>query len=151
MAFETRSPPAKRPRPGSLTPATPFSGTQSNEPWFFSSCSVNDITEITLCRDISLCHKPIIGMQVLYSSGHKACVGQFRFDRTFERITVEEGCKGLHIGQMTKDRFLYVADVMVYPPCNPSKLCWVYMHWGGDLEWWFSSRQCFVRYACPEE
>ncbi|POR36086.1 Uncharacterized protein TPAR_03705, partial [Tolypocladium paradoxum] len=90
-AFEKSSTPVKRVPPSSLLPTTPFKGTQSNEPWFFSSCSMKDIAEIAVCRNIFMSHRPIIGMLLRYTSGHKASLGQFRFDMALEKIRGEEG------------------------------------------------------------
>lgn len=47
------------------------------------------VAEVTVCQDVSLGHRPIIGMQLQYIGGHRACVGQFRFDKDLRKIRVE--------------------------------------------------------------
>ncbi len=146
LAFEDISHPAVRPYPESLVPASPFSGTQYNEPWFFSSCSLKGVIEITLCRSSSLSYTPISGMLVQYTDGHRACLGQLRFDWALETVHMEQNT-GLYIGSgRTRKRFAYVAEVTAHPPSDRSKLSWMDVHWDEILEWWFSSRHSIVRH-----
>lgn len=147
LAFDRSCLPIKQPYPSSLMPTTPFSGTQSNEPWLFSFCSMKDVSEIIICRDVSIGHRPIIGMQLRYAGGHRDCVGQFRFDMDLEKIQVDEG-RDLHIGsQRTKERFLYVVEVTMDSSPNWGELAWIHIQKDANLEWWFSSRHCIVRTA----
>jgi hypothetical protein len=107
---------------------------------------MKDVAEITLCTDISLHHKPIIGMQLRYTDDHRACLGQFRFDMDLETIQLKRGI-GLYIGgQRTRKSFLYVAKVVVYPPSDRSKLSWIEIRLHNTLEWWFSSRHSVIRH-----
>ncbi len=102
------------------------------------------VLEITLCKDVSLSYRPIIGMLLWYADGHRACVGQYRFDMALESIRFKEGMI-LYLGsQRTAKRYLYVADVKVYPPFDPGKLAWIDVDWNGSLEWWFSDHHCIV-------
>lgn len=144
--------PVKRRHPRSLMPTIPFPGTQSNEPWLFSSCSMKHVAEVTICQDASLGHRPIIGMQLGYIGGHRACVGQFRFDMVLRTIRVE-GTETLYIGsRRTKLRFMYVASVTVAPPADDGgELAWTDFHGEGKLEWWFSSRHSIVRKTSDTE
>lgn len=145
LAFDKSHPPVKRPYPRSLMPNIPFPGTMSNEPWLFSCCSTKGVVEVTVCQDVSLGHRPIIGMQLRYTSGHRACVGQFRFDMVLRTIQVGAGV--LYIGsRRTKQRFLYVANVTVAPPADGGcEVEWTDFCRDGNLEWWFSSRHSIVR------
>jgi hypothetical protein len=106
---------------------------------------MKEAIEVTLCRDVSLGYRPIVGTLVQYMDGHRACLGQFSLDWTLETIQVERG-RGLHIGSgRSKKQFAYVADVMVDPPSDRDELSWIDIPWDGTLEWWFSPRRCILR------
>lgn len=152
VGFDESLPPIKRPCPRSLMPNIAFPGTQSNEPWLFSCCSMKGVAEITICQDVSLGHRHVIGMQLEYIGGHRACVGQFRFDMDLRTIRVD-GARALYIGsRATKQRFKYVADVTATPPADDGgELIWTGFHWDEKLEWWFSSRHCIIRKTCDTE
>jgi hypothetical protein len=136
---------ATRPYPAELLPTRPFPGTQYNEPWFFSCCNMQGVAEITLCRDVSSSYKPVMGMQLRYNDGHRACLGQFRFDMALETITVDQSW-ALHIGSRgTRKSFLYVTEVTTREP-DRGELDWLDASWDGKLEWWFSPRQTVLRW-----
>ncbi len=110
-------------------PTSPFTGTQSNEPWFFSSCGVKDISEVTICRDVSLSHRPVTGMLLRYASGHRACLGQFRFNMALEEMQIKDGGVLLHIGsRRTAERYMYVAEVTVQLPPDRGEASWIHVH-----------------------
>lgn len=144
LALDEIPPTTKTPYPSSLLSTTPFTGTQSNEPWYFSSCSLEGTEEIIVCRDTSLRHKPIIGLQLQYVTGHKTCVGQFRFDMALETIRVEVDMAIYISSSSTEQRFPYVSDVTADPPLEGGELKWIKVHRDGVLQWWFSSRQTRV-------
>ncbi len=97
-----------------------------------------------LCKDLSLNCKPIIGMLLRYMDGHRVCVGQFRFDMTLETISVQDGTTVYFGSQRTRNRYLYVAQVTIYPPSDV-ELTWISIGSEQNLEWWFSSRHTIVR------
>lgn len=152
LAFDESHTPVLRPYPRLLMPSISFPGTQSNEPWLFSCCSMKGVAEVTVCQDVSLGHRPIIGMQLQYIGGHRACVGQFRFDKDLRKIRIE-GAGALYIGsRKTEQGFLYVAKFTVALPADDGgELVWTDFHWDGNLEWWFSSRHCKIRKAYDTE
>lgn len=139
-------PTLNRAHPKSLLPALPFPGTVSSEPWIFSCCGVKDVAELLVCKDISLDHKPILGMQLHYADGRRACVGQFRFNRPIETMRTR-GAEVLYIGsQRTKKRHLYVAEITVARPSGDRDgVSWIEIRAEGKLEWWISNRQTIVR------
>lgn len=146
LAFQGTEVPTVRNYPEPLLPTMPGPYTTSNEPWFFSTCNIRGSTEITLCKDASLGHTPIIGMLLRYADDHRACVGQFRFDMALETIRVEQDMV-LYLGsRRTTKLYLYVAEVTVCPPFDPD-LTWINIPWERSLEWWWSSRHCIVRLA----
>ncbi|KPM34085.1 hypothetical protein AK830_g12489 [Neonectria ditissima] len=147
LAFDGVQSPVQRPFPPSLVPNSPFFWTQSNEPWFVSSCDMEGIVELTLCRDLSLTHKPILGILVKYENGHRDCLGQFRYDKLLERVRVDRTAE-LYIGsRRTARSFLYVVDVLTSPPADREELFWMEISRGGTMEWWSSLRHSVVRHT----
>lgn len=147
MAFEGIQSPTQRPFPASLVPNSPFFWTQSNEPWFVSSCHMEGIVDVTFCRDVSLAHKPILGMLLENENGHRDCLGQFRYDKLLQKVPVDRTTK-LYIGsRRTKRSYLYVADVLTFPPTDRDELVWIEVCWHGTLEWWSSLRHSVLRHT----
>ncbi|KAF5543875.1 hypothetical protein FPHYL_11158 [Fusarium phyllophilum] len=96
LACDVIEPPSQRPFPASLVPNAPYFWTTSTEPWFVKSCSMAGLMNITLCRDTTLAHRPIIGILIEYDGGHRECLGQFRFDRTLGTPNAERNTNGSH-------------------------------------------------------
>ena len=112
-----------------------------SEERFFSSCSLENVVEVTLCRSQGGYPDGIIGMLVRYANNDRACVGAFRFDWASETCHVGEA-KRLYIGCSQEPR--WVKDVRVEPPAEGSELSWMAVPWSGKLEWWFSREQSAV-------
>lgn len=147
LAFEGTQSPIQRPFPPSLVPNSPFFWTQSNESWFISSCNMEGIVEVTLCRDVSLPHKPILGMLLEHEHGHRDCLGQFRYDKLLQKVRVGP-TTGLFICSRRATRsFLYVADVLTFPPTDPDESLWIEVPGHGTLEWWSSLRHSILRHT----
>lgn len=145
LAFEGIQSPIQRPFPSSLVPNSPYFWTQSNESWFVSSCNMEGIVDVTLCRDISLAHKPILGILLGYEHGHRDCLGQFRHDKFLQKIRVDQTTH-LYIGSRRTTRsFLYVADLLTSPPAGRAELSWMEVSRDGTLEWWSSLRHSILR------
>ncbi|RTE83744.1 hypothetical protein BHE90_001758 [Fusarium euwallaceae] len=145
-AFE---PPIQRlpPQRAPAMTGSPFD--RDENPWFTSRCNLDGVKEVTLCRDVSQSHRPVIGMLVKYTDGHRECLGQFRFDRALETIQADQS-GGLHISlQGIEDEdSMSVADVRSFPlgdpsPC-PENESWVETPWSGTLEWKFRREDCKV-------
>ena len=125
-------------RPVAKPPSSP------NEEFFFSSCMMGGIVEITLCVDTSLPHRKISGM-LLKSSKNTACLGQFRFDMLQETIRINSGF--YIITQMNAHGLWYVADACLDPGQQYSKVNRIiHIESHGILEWWFTGRRCLIRY-----
>ncbi|RSL46591.1 hypothetical protein CEP51_015908 [Fusarium floridanum] len=147
LAFEGTQSPTQRPFPASLIPNSPFFWTQSNEPWFVSSCHMEGVVDVTLCRDTSLAHQPILGMLLENENGHRDCLGQFRYDKPLQKVRVDQTAK-LYIGSgRTTGSYLYVADVLTFPPTDRDELAWIEVCWQSTLEWWSSLRHSVLRHT----
>ncbi|KAJ4323629.1 hypothetical protein N0V84_004237 [Fusarium piperis] len=115
--------------------------------WFASRCELEGVKEVTLCRDVSVPHKPVIGMLVQKTDGHRDCLGQFRFDKTLETIQADRS-GGLYVGLQRTPDTTYVADVRGFRPEDswpgPKSVSWIEMPWSGTLEWKFKQADCAV-------
>ena len=146
MAFDGLYDLATRPYPVGLSPTGLFPVTQYNEPWFYSCCSMQGVAEIILCRDVSSTYKPVMGLVLRYHDGHGACLGQFRFDKSFETILVDQ-YGALHFGsRRTRQSFLYAAEVTI-DRVDRGELAWLDVNWDGKSEWWFSRRHTVLRWG----
>lgn len=123
---------------------------QYNEEFFISTGRLNDIADITLCKDRSKSQKPITGILLRYRGGRTACLGCFRFDQDKQQVRVEEGY-GLQVGvRRTEQRYQYVAEVAVrsQSECqswDDSEESWIGLHSEDVLVWYVSNRHCFVK------
>ncbi len=106
---------------------------------------MKDVREITLCKDVSLGYEPIIGMQLRYASGHRACLGQFRFDMALETLQIYPGDSLYISSRRNKKQFFYVAKVTAHLPADHGELSWVEIDNNSNLEWWFSTCHSIVR------
>ncbi|KAL6917404.1 hypothetical protein FSST1_008899 [Fusarium sambucinum] len=137
----------EKPIPSFLVPDFPSSCTKTNGPWFKSSCSMKDISEITLCRDSSFPHKPIIGVLVYYGNGHRECLGRFRFDKTLEKFRLDWNTD-LYVGSGRNIwGFLYVEQVLTSPRYEKAHLRWMKLPRDGILEWWNSYQHSILRHG----
>lgn len=78
-------------------------------PYYYSSCSLDTVVEITLCEDPDCGRKTVVGMLLEYADGHHERVGIFRFDRATETLRVEHAVT-LNLG-VKKGAWYYVAEV----------------------------------------
>ncbi len=146
LAFERTEPATPQRYPRSLVPVSLCPQTTYNELWFYSFCSMEGVTEITLCVDKTVCHRPIIGMLLCYNDQHRACLGQFRLDWALRPISVNRAGK-LYIGIKEKKKgFPFVAYIDVCSPVDRSSSFCIEVSWNGTLEWAFSHRRCKLLY-----
>ncbi|KAL9574036.1 hypothetical protein ACKAV7_001812 [Fusarium commune] len=125
LAFDGLMPPVQRPFPPSLIPNPPYFWTQNTESWFVSSCSMEGIVDMTLCRDTAFDHRPITGILLEYENGHRECLGQFRFDKDLKKVRVEHTAD-LYIGSLrTTCSYLYIADIATSPLHDYGGLAWM--------------------------
>lgn len=140
VAFEQTGPVSQDNLPTPPVSISDCPYTQSNEVWLYSSCSMRHLTEVYPCIKMTTPYRPLIGMLLSYSDGHRECVGQFRLDWVVERILVGETDKLYICGRRTKERWGYIAAVTCRAPANRTEDRWLEVAKTGTLEWWFSSR-----------
>jgi hypothetical protein len=105
------------------------------------------IVDMTLCRDTAFDHRPITGILLEYENGHRACLGQFRFDKALKKMLVEH-ITDLYIGSLrTTCSYLYIAEIATSPPHDNRGLAWMQVSLHGTLEWWSSLHHSIMRYT----
>lgn len=107
------------------------------------------VVDIACCVDMTISHRPIIGMLMYYASGHRACIGQCRLDWVLDKSRVDPAIL-LRIGlAKTRKNFPYVAKICLSEQAATisDSISWMDVPWHGKLEWWFSQRQCQL-YHC---
>lgn len=120
--------------------------TQYNEPWHYTSCTLENVVEIACCVDGTVSHRQIIGMMVHYGDGHRACIGQHGSDWLLDKSSADPSML-LRIGlAKTRKNLPYVARITLGNPAAPvsNLFSWMDVPWRGKLEWWFSLRQCRI-------
>jgi hypothetical protein len=106
MSLDGPHGPTQRPYLAKLVSPRSFRSTQYSAPWFFSSCDLQGDVEMTLCKDLSPSLGSVLGMLLQYHNGHRAGLGQFRFDMALETISVEH-LSASYIGSArTNDSFV---------------------------------------------
>jgi hypothetical protein len=112
--------------------------------WFYSSCSLAGIQEITVCRrplKAQSCNAgpsgAVIGMLIRYRTDLVVSVGQVRLDSMGEPIAVADTNElGIQVGRVGQ-KYL-IADINVYPENLSSVWADVIMvPRKGTLIWWF--------------
>ncbi|KAJ4017911.1 hypothetical protein NW766_003984 [Fusarium irregulare] len=125
--------------------------TKKNGPWFKSSCSTQGIIGITLCRDLARAHKPIIGLLAEYENDHRECLGQFRFDKSLEKVRLDLDTD-FYVGTGRNIwSFMYVSQIVHFPQLDKTHLRWTKIPRDGILEWWSSYRHSLLRFTSPED
>lgn len=103
-----------------------------------SSCSLEDASFVTLCRDVSVEHQPIIGMLITYADQRESCVGQIRFDQKLERIEISRS-RTLQLGAArTENLYLYVTNVWTEAPFDYDQTFVLTVPLEGTLVWRYS-------------
>lgn len=124
--------------------------TKKDGPWFKSSCSTQGIIGITLCRDLARAHKPIIGLLAEYENDHRECLGQFRFDKSLEKVRLDLET-GFYVGTGRNIwSFMYVSQILDFPQLDKAHLRWTKIPRDGILEWWSSYRHSLLRFTSPD-
>lgn len=108
---------------------------------------MEDVIEITLCVNNTVCHRPITGMLLRYNDRRRASVGKIRFDWELQRVVVNQ-TKNLLIGcNMDERGDEYVADMNIVPPTDRSYMhSWLDISWNGTLEWYFTPYRAHLSY-----
>lgn len=111
--------------------------------YFYTSASLENVTEITPCLGEPDINGSIVGLLLRYSNGRQACVGRFRLDRAGKSLKASASGM-LFLGfSRTMQNHPYVARVSVSRP-RRAELTWLDLPWEGKLEWWFSCKECKV-------
>jgi hypothetical protein len=158
---EPRSPPAnenqslRRDRyPPSLTPLVerPLS-IRDKHPWFYTSCSMDDVVEVTCCRHCRAADNTaeITGMLLRYAGGGRACVGQYRPDRAASPIRADSAqtlsLRLIPVGEFARR----VDEVRLRDAASrPPDASWMDVPLSGRLEWWFSLGQSWLSHSTPD-
>jgi hypothetical protein len=128
----------------------PNACTKKSGPWFKSSCSTQGIIGITVCRDLARSHKPIIGLLAEYENGHRECLGQFRFDKSLEKVRLDLDTD-FYVGTGRNIwSFMYVSHILTLPQLDKTHLRWTKISRDGVLEWWSSHCHSLLRYKSPD-
>ncbi len=130
--------PALRPYPPSLLPPEPVLFPEDDGIMFLSTCAMQDVTEMTLCRDTTSRHVPIMGILFRHHHDRTTCVGQFRFDMPLEVVPLDAKAELYICLRRTETRRSYVAIVQTHPPEGQTGPQWIHISRHGVLEWWFS-------------
>lgn len=115
----------------------------NNPHW--SCASVEDVVEVVPCRQIAKGETMITGLLLHYSDGNKASLGHMRLDRLDPAIAVDCS-RNLHLGfKKTKDGHSYIAKIELSTcELDTDMDEWFEVSWSGNLEWCFSSHECYV-------
>jgi hypothetical protein len=163
---EPRSPPANENQslrqdryPPSLTPLVerPL-GLRDKHPWFYTSCPMHDVVEITCCRRCRAANDAdadaaadITGMLLRYAGGGRACVGQYRPDRAASPIRADStqtlSFRLVPVGEYARrvDEVRLRGAASRQPDAS-----WMDVPWSGRLEWWFSLGQSWLSHSAPD-
>ncbi|KAH7185200.1 uncharacterized protein B0J16DRAFT_125215 [Fusarium flagelliforme] len=124
--------------------------TKKSGPWFKSSCSTQGIIGITLCRDLARAHKPIIGLLAEYKNGHRECLGQFRFDKSLEKVRLDLDTD-FYVGTGRNIwSFMYVSQILTLPQLDKTHLRWTKISRDSILEWRSSHCHSLLRFTSPD-
>ncbi|KAK9443916.1 hypothetical protein VB005_02441 [Metarhizium brunneum] len=121
-------------------PVSAYPHTVSPEMFFYSFAMLENVSELKLCR----VGDTITGMVLRYSDSTEASLGWVRRE-TLRSMQKEDDSSGLWLLISISSGFPRVSDIrLTLPSANEGK--YFAMQWCGKLEWWFSRRQCQLRY-----
>ncbi|KPM34565.1 hypothetical protein AK830_g12009 [Neonectria ditissima] len=145
LAFESAQPvePStylRLPEPSSPHPRSAF-----GESFNWSSASVEEVTEVRLCRRQNVLQSEVVGLLFYYRNGTRASLGQVRLDSLEPHLTVDPS-RSLYLAfRYGSNGCHYVADVeMSTAPPEDAAVTWFEVSWRGTLEWWLSYMRCHV-------
>lgn len=140
MGFEQAQP--SRPTLDYPQALTPLSNPPNSTLWYYSTCSLVNVIEITPCYNRRKQHHPIIGLLLRYRNGHQSCIGQYRIDWTSQPMKV--------IGNQMQVAFengenygeILALNVNVLKTIDIRHLARMNIPWSGTLDWWFTDKDC---------
>lgn len=129
------------PEPLSLYPES-----QPIEDYFYTSALLDNATTVTPCNGSYKGGAYITGLILTYTDGHESCVGHIRRDSLSCPLELTESPM-LWLGFSLENMEPRVAKIeTVSRPSDTHSLEWLEVPWTGQLEWWFSARQCKVHH-----
>ena len=146
LAIEDGVTPAPRKYPAPLLPPTPDLFSDPDGMMFLSTCALEGVVEMTLCRDSKSRLEPVIGILFRHRD-RTTCVGQFRFDLALEVVPLGRSMDLYICLRMAATGQTYVAHVKTHAPDGPDRshrTQWIHVPRDGVLEWWFSSGRVWI-------
>ncbi|KAK1451023.1 hypothetical protein CCUS01_11199 [Colletotrichum cuscutae] len=148
LGFE--SPKPRLPKPDDHNPSPRVEWPTSSYPKFrrheyfaWTSAKLGDVVDIIPCRRNRQGSEIISGLLLRYIDGQQACVGQIRLDQLQNPICVDRDCKMWFKFSLTSDGPIVsgIEQSQEAPSLSKGEN-WFRVDWCGDLEWWYSKRQC---------
>lgn len=127
---------AARTEPYLPKPASAYPQCLPTEDFFFSAASLEDVSEIKLCR----VSEGISGVVLRYSDDREVSLGWVHPDHLSSPQRVDSLGMWLFVSEPC-DGFPVVTDIKLSLPLADSQKYFA-IQWRGQLEWWFSLRQC---------
>lgn len=117
----------------------------SPDPFFYSKARLEPVSKFRLCK----VGGKITGILLSYSDGSMASLGGIRLDQLSDDITAD--AHGLWIRSVYSERRIRAAcivSIIDVTQNRPEADLESYLHvrWHGEIEWWYSHRQCEVHY-----
>ncbi|KAH6707376.1 hypothetical protein EV126DRAFT_159646 [Verticillium dahliae] len=142
LAFQRPSPEPNANHPVFPIPELPYPVGVVLEAYTFTSASLANITELAACRTRGTDKPAILGLLFRYADGRRTSVGQVRLDYLAEPLEVKSS-ESMYLGfARTHDGCPYVDSVESFP--SRRDITYLKISWEGNMEWWFSHRQCVV-------
>ncbi|KAI8963384.1 hypothetical protein F5Y11DRAFT_319646 [Daldinia sp. FL1419] len=141
FGFET---PLPAPRESAFVPVpeSPYPESTSVEDFFHTSASLDGVVAVTPCRVKQGDITNFTGMLLHYENGHKVAVGQIKFDCLDDTFRISPS-ETLLLGFSTTNGYPYVASIQL-SPLRKDNMVYLNVPWYGQIEWWFSCRQCKI-------
>ncbi|KAL0929570.1 uncharacterized protein CTRU02_215469 [Colletotrichum truncatum] len=147
LGFETPRPNPQDRIPRVDWPISSYPIFRPHENFAWNRAKLSDVVQFVPCYGNIHRKTIIIGLLLHYTDGKTACVGQIRLDRLGDALSIHSVRK-LWLGFWLTDDGPCVSHAVLAPE-QPTLLdceSWFGVDWCGDLEWWFSNRQCQLFY-----
>ncbi|KAK1624561.1 hypothetical protein BDP81DRAFT_110713 [Colletotrichum phormii] len=145
LAFET---PIPTPASYSLALPTPSSQHPKStffEPYFYSTASLDGVVRIVPCQRYVRSMLRITGLLLQFSEGRQCCLGQVRLDSLGSPFQASSH-QAVWLIFSKDDNRPFVSALELSEPEDKKGPCCLEIQVRGQLDWWFSSRQCQVCY-----
>lgn len=152
LSFETPEP---APASSSLTlPQTLSQHPRATffENYFYSTANLDGVDTIVPCQRYIRGRQRIVGLFLQFPEGRQSCVGQIRLDSLASPLQLS-GHQRFWLGFSEDDHCPFVAGLELSEPTSSEGVSWLEVPLRGNLDWWFSLRQCQVycggKYSTP--